>query len=226
MHQTTGGFSHLARTRRSVREYLPDPVPMEDLLELVEAARWAPSAANLQPWEFIIVTDPETKQQVGQHARYMGLGWPHIHQAPALIAVCARQTTRFSRDDCIFAAANIMLCAADRGLGTCWIGGFDEDLIKKLLAIPEGYVLPGFCTVGYPAGDTPAPPKRPLADMVHQDGFEGRRGALRSLRGPLEVLRRLLAMQFRARQPTSGKAREASGGKHQGPGDETDCGGA
>lgn len=192
-------FVDLARERRSVRQYRADPVPEELLLELVEAARWAPSAVNTQPWEFIIITDPQVRKAVGDNARYFGLGWPHIHQAPALIVVCARRATPFARDDSIFAGANIMLAAADRGLGTCWIGGFDEGKMRELLAIPPDYLLPGFCTVGYPAGDTAPPPKRALESMIHRDTFRGSGLRLPHLRGPLEVLGRLLRMQFRKR---------------------------
>ena len=162
----------------------------------MEAARWAPSAVNTQPWEFILVTDPAVKEAVGRQARYFGVGWPHIHTAPALIVVCARKATPFARDDCIFAGANLMLAAADHGLGTCWIGGFKEETIKRLLAVPDSYILPGFCTVGYPAEPTHPPPKRPLEQMIHQDTFEGRRTGLKDLKGPLEVLGRLLRMQF------------------------------
>lgn len=190
-------FLELARSRRSVRAYRPDPVPEETLRELVEAARWAPTAVNTQPWEFIVITDPEVKAAVGKQARYFGIGWPHIHAAPALIAVCARKATPFARDDCIFAGANLMLAAADRGLGTCWIGGFNEQTIKRLLGVPDDYLLPGFCTVGYPVGETAPPPKRPLEQMLHRDTFEGRRGGLRDLRGPLAVLRRILRLQLR-----------------------------
>jgi nitroreductase len=192
-------FLALARSRRSVRRYRPEPVPEELLEELLEAARWAPSAVNTQPWEFIVITDPALKQEVGKRARYFGVGWPHIHEAPALIAVCGKRLTAFSRDDCIFAGANLMLAAADRGLGTCWIGGFDESVMKQLLAIPDSYLLPGFCTVGYPEGETPAPPRRELHEMIHRDGFSSRHASLGRWVGPLEVLLRLFKLQFRRR---------------------------
>lgn len=190
-------FGDLARRRRSVRRYRPEAVPEEVLLQVVEAARWAPTAVNSQPWEFIIVTDPEVKGLVGKHSRYMGLGWPHIRQAPALIVVCARRLTPFARDDTMFAAANLMLAAADLGLGTCWIGGFKESVLKPILGIGEDYLLPGFCTIGYPEGDTPPPPKRALEQMVHRDTLSGKRPLIPHLSGPLEVLGRLIRLQFR-----------------------------
>ena len=129
----------------------------------------------------------------------MGVGWPHIHQAPALIVICARRATPFSRDDCIFAAANVMLAAQDEGLATCWIGGFNEDRLKRVLAIPENWLLPGFCTVGYAAGETAPPPKRPLGEMVHRDTFRGIKSGVRRLKGPLEVIGRIIKLQFRKR---------------------------
>lgn len=195
-----GAFLELARRRRSVRAYRADPVPGELIEQVLEAGRWAPSAVNIQPWEFIVVTDPALKAAVGRQARYFGVGWPHIHQAPVLIAVCGRQLTQFTRDDCIFAAANLMLAATDLGLGTCWIGGFTEATLKELLSIPDGYVLPGFCTLGYPAGETPAPPKRALRELVHYDGFQGRHGSVGRWWGPLEVVGRLLRLQFQRKR--------------------------
>ncbi len=86
---------------------------------------------------------------------------------------------------------------ADRGLGTCWIGGFKEAVVAKLLGVPSGYILPGFCTIGYPASDTAAPEKRPLDAMVHQDTFTGGKDGMGALRGPLEVLGRLFRLQFK-----------------------------
>jgi len=190
-------FLQLARSRRSVREYKRDAVPDDALRQLVEAARWAPTALNTQPWEFIVVTDAEVKSAIARHARYFGMRWPQIDEAPALVVVCARRVTPFTRDDCIFAGATLMLAAADMGLGTCWIGGFKEDVIKRLLGVPGDYLLPGLCTVGWPAGETAPPPKRPVDDMLHRDTYTGGRAGLHRLAGPLEVLGRILRLQFR-----------------------------
>ena len=193
----TDRFLELAKARRSVRDYAPDPVPDDLLMDVIEAARWAPSAVNVQPWELIIVTDADLRGSIAEHARYMALRWPHIRSAPVLIAVCATTVTKFSRDDCMFAGANIMLAAADAGLGSCWIGGFDEQVVGKLLSVPEGYILPGMCTIGYAAGETSAPPKRPREDMIHREAFGGKRGGLANLRGPAEAVGRILKLQFR-----------------------------
>lgn len=169
-----GAFLDLARRRRSVRRYRPDPVPEELLQQVLEAGRWAPSAVNSQPWEFVVVRDPQVKQALYDLATVAGLRWPHLLSAPVVIVLTARKLTSYARDDCIFAAQNMMLCATDVGLGTCYIGGFAEARIRKLLAVPEGHVVPGMITLGYAEHDPPPPPRRELASMIHHDTYQGR----------------------------------------------------
>ena len=135
-------FLDLARSRRSVRHYRPDPVRPDLLDQVLEAGRWAPSAVNSQPWEFIVVTDPEVKQALYDLAGVLGLRWRHLLTAPVVVVVCARKLTPYSRDDCIFAGQNMLLAAADLGLGACWIGGFNEAKIRKLLSLPGGLPAP------------------------------------------------------------------------------------
>jgi len=169
-----GAFLDLARRRRSVRRYRSDPVPEDMLEQVLEAGRWAPSAVNSQPWEFIIVRDPEVKQALYDLAQVAGLHWKQLLSAPVVIVITARKLTPYSRDDCIFAAQNMMLCATDLGLGTCYIGGFAEQRIRKLLSIPESHVLPGMMTLGYAEAQPPAPPRRELAAMTHEDTYQSR----------------------------------------------------
>jgi len=167
-------FLDLAHSRRSVRQYRPDPVPDDLLMQVLEAGRWAPSAVNSQPWEFIVVTDPAVKQALYDLAGVLGLKWRQLLTAPVVIVICARRLTPYARDDCIFAGQNMLLAAADLGLGTCWIGGFSERQLKRLLSIPSGYLLPGMLTLGYPAHEPPAPPRRELAELIHDNTFVSR----------------------------------------------------
>ena len=167
-------FLDLARSRRSVRRYKPDPVPEDLLQQVLEAGRWAPSAVNSQPWEFIVVTDPSARQALYDLAGVLGLKWKQLLEAPVVIVVCARRLTGYSRDDCLFAGQNMLLAATDLGLGTCWIGGFNESKLKRLLSVPQAYVLPGMLTLGYPAHEPSAPPRRELAQLVHRGSFESR----------------------------------------------------
>lgn len=169
-----GTFIQLARGRRSVRRYRPEPVPEELLTEVLEAGRWAPSAVNSQPWEFIVARNEETRRALYDLSGVAGLKWKQLLAAPVVIVITARKLTPYSRDDCIFAAQNMMLCAADLGLGTCYIGGFAEDKVRRLLSIPDGYILPGMITLGYPEDQPKAPPRRDLAAMTHYESYEGR----------------------------------------------------
>ncbi|MGE5531254.1 MAG: nitroreductase family protein [Bacteroidota bacterium] len=194
-------FLDLARSRRSVRQYQPTPIPDDLLQQVLEAGRWAPSAVNSQPWEFIVITDPQVKQAVYDLAGVLGLKWKQLLSAPVVIVICARKLTGYSRDDCIFAAENMLLCAADLGLGTCWVGGFSEDKLKRLLSIPQGYILPGMLTIGYPASEPSAPARRELAAMVHHDTFENRGLDLSHVRRIGHLISKLLRLQ-RSKPPS------------------------
>lgn len=186
-------FSELVKTRRSVRRYLDQPVPDQLIEQICEAGRWAPSAMNMQPWEFIVISDPVVKRQLGSNAGVMGVKWPQITQAPTVIVICARKTSEFARDDCLLAAENMMLQATDLGLGTCYIGGFSGERVRQLLQIPRGYAVPAIITVGYPQGSAPVPEKRPLAELVHRNTFQGRGVGLTGHRRAWRLLVKLLA---------------------------------
>jgi len=194
-------FSQLVKQRRSVRHYEIRPVEESLLRQLVEAARWAPSALNMQPWEFIIVTDPEIKRQLGDTAAILGIKWPHVKAAPAAIVICARKTSAYARDDCLLAAQNIMLRATDLGLGTCYVGGFSQEAVRVLLSIPEGYIVPGLVTVGYAANVPPAPDKRPLDEIMHTNTFGGRGVGLSAYKRAWQAFWKILRGKV-ARRPT------------------------
>lgn len=195
-------FLDLARARRSVRQYRSDPVLDELLQQVLEAGRWAPSAVNSQPWEFIVVTDPQVKQALYDLATVLGLRWKHLLAAPIVIVICARKLTAYSRDDCIFAAQNMLLCAADLGLGTCWIGGFNESKLRRALSIPGSYHVPGMLTLGYAAHEPKAPVRRELAEMVHHNTFQSRGLDLSYVSRSLALVRRLWRLQRRKSNDT------------------------
>ncbi|MEM2111163.1 MAG: nitroreductase family protein, partial [Candidatus Bathyarchaeia archaeon] len=125
------------RKRRSIRKYLPKPVRKEDIEYVLEAARLAPSWANRQCWRYIVVTDEPLKKKIAQRE------W--IAEAPVIIVGCADPTKSGDREgkpyymlDMGSSMEHLMLAAAEKGLGTCWIGGqFDEKTVKEALNIPE-----------------------------------------------------------------------------------------
>ncbi|MGB9853927.1 MAG: nitroreductase family protein [Candidatus Bathyarchaeales archaeon] len=166
------------RGRRSIRAFESREVPDELVERLIEAARWAPSAGNIQPWEFIIVKKPEIKRKLAEAA----LGQSFIEEAPVVIVVCAdevrstqgygmRGKTLYCIQDTAAAIQNIHLAAYAMGLGTCWVGAFREDEARKVLKTPAGIRPAAIIPVGYPA-ETPSPRgRRPLKQMVHYETF-------------------------------------------------------
>jgi nitroreductase len=143
------------RTRRSVRRYSPRPIPESTLPRLRDALRLAPSACNLQPWRFIFVTDGKLRAELGQAAH----GQTFIAQAPLIVVACGFPGRAYkgmgghgnSVDiDVAIALDHLTLAAAAEGLGTCWIGAFDERAVKRLLAIPEETKVVALTPLGFP----------------------------------------------------------------------------
>jgi len=164
-------FRNLAAARRSVRAYRPDPVPEPLLLEVLEAARLAPSACNRQPFRVVVI---RTHGREADLLRVYPKEW--FVQAPLVLAVCAVPAEAWVRSrhdgwsaaetDATIATDHMLLAAADRGLGTCWIAAFDPRAAREVLGLPEGVVPVAFTPLGWPA-DTPGPKERkPLEDLV------------------------------------------------------------
>ena len=196
----------LLKTRRSIRRYRPDAVPDGMVEQLLEAGRWAPSASNRQPWEFIVVRDEAIRQQVAQHAAFYFIRWAHVGEAPLLIVLCGDTRNpayrRFLHEDVGLAGAQIMLQAKALGLGTCWIGALDRKAVAAILKIPDHLEIVGLLTVGFPAEDPPPTSRKPLSAIVHYDVYgnraEGRDATPgRIPAGPLGILLRRLRLPFR-----------------------------
>jgi nitroreductase len=164
--------------RRSIRAFKNEDVSKEIIDKLIEAAIWAPSAGNIQPWEFIIVRKPEIKRRLAEAA----LGQHFIEEAPVVIVVCAnekrssegygaRGKTLYCIQDTAAAIQNIHLAAYSFGLGTCWIGAFKEEEARKILKVPNGIRPVAMIPVGHPA-EAPSPrSRRPVSQIVHYETF-------------------------------------------------------
>ncbi len=156
-------------SRRSIRRFEPRDVPRELLEQLVDAGRLAPTANNVQPWEFIVVTDDSIKTRIAastDHGKF-------IADANAVIAVFCKDTKYYLEDGC-GATTNILLAATELGLGACWVAGDKKPYcreIMNILNVPAGYKLVSLIAVGYPAGPPPKVAKRPLPDLLHWDRF-------------------------------------------------------
>jgi len=166
------------KSRRSVRAFTNQTVSDAEVMKLIDAARWAPSAGNIQPWEFVVVRDPEIKRGLSAAA----LDQTFIEEAPVVIVVCANQIrsargygTRgvnlYCLQDTAAATQNMLLAACALGLATCWVGAFHEEEARRVLNIPNGVRPVAIVPVGHPAEKPEAPERRPLSEIVHHETF-------------------------------------------------------
>jgi nitroreductase len=143
------------RRRRSVREYRDAPIPPDVLERVTEALRLAPSACNYQPWRFVLVTDPDLRAEVAAacHEQMFVAGAPVIVAACALpegAYKCMGESWNSADVDVAIAVDHLTLAAAAEGLGTCWIGSFDEKALKRLLHLPAEAKIVALTPLGYP----------------------------------------------------------------------------
>lgn len=157
------------KTRKSIRAYLDKPVEEEKLTMIMEAARLAPSASNKQEWRFVIVRDAETRKKIIPAAGNQSF----VGQAPVVIAACAETDGHVMACgqpcypiDVAIALDHITLRAVELGLGTCWIGHFNENEIKQILKIPDNIRVVGLMPLGYPADPSAIEKKRLSLDEI------------------------------------------------------------
>lgn len=168
------------RTRRSIRSYKKESISDEDLNKILEAATWAPSAGNLNPWEFIVVKDEENKVKLSEAA----LEQYFISEAPVVVVVCANVTRTSSVygergkrlyciQDCAAATQNLMLAAHSLGYGTCWVGAFDDQEVAKILKLPSNVIPLAIVPIGKPKEKPAAPRRLPISKVVHYETYNG-----------------------------------------------------
>ena len=165
-------FSELINTRYSVRAYTPDAVDEDKLQRLLEAARLAPTAANRQPFQLIVIHTAGREEEL---KRIYRKDW--FVQAPLVIGICGipaeawvrRDGKSYMDVDVAIVMDHLILAAADLGLGTCWVGAFDPSAAREILALPDDVEPIAFTPLGYPA-DQPRPKKRKtLSELVRYE---------------------------------------------------------
>lgn len=162
--------------RRSVRRYKPDPIPEEHLRRILECGRQSPSAGNRQPWHFVVTKDPELKGQLARACN--GQTW----MADAYIILTGVGLPEVSRGstgrlwyqvDVAIAMQDMILAATALGYGTCWIGAFDEEEVKRVLEIPEELAVVALTPIGVPA-ESPSPrPRKAPEEVFSEEKFGG-----------------------------------------------------
>ena len=162
------GVMTAIKMRRSIRHYKDKAVEEEKLGKVLEAGRLAPSAGNLQEWKFVVVRDKGTREKLAKTSTAERF----IREAPVTIIACATVTDYVMECgqlaypiDVAIAVDHITLKAVEEGLGTCWVGGFDEEEVKKILGIPNNIRIVTLLTVGYPKY-VPGPRKRKRMEEI------------------------------------------------------------
>lgn len=161
------------KRRRSVRRYTGDPVTEDDVRAVLTAAIWAPSAGNAQPWRFIVVQDRALREGLVGAAH----GQQFLAEAPVVIVVCAdlararraygeRGATLYCLQDTAAAIQNMLLAATSQGLGSCWVGAFDEGKASELLKLPTGLRPVALIPLGRFKELSPPRERRPLSEVV------------------------------------------------------------
>lgn len=180
------------RTRRSIRRFLDKPVEDEKLQKILEAIRMSPSWANFQCWRFIVVRDQATREKISElsyvESFFAPLGYKAnpskkgLEEAPVVIIACADPSQsgvlwnqQYYMTDIGIAAQNLMLAAHSLGLGTVFVGVFDEEKLRNLLNIPPNIRIVGIFPIGYPMdGKKEEPSRKPLNEIVFYEQWGNR----------------------------------------------------
>jgi len=175
-------FDQILRRRRSTRSFDSRPVTEKDVISMVEAARLAPSACNSQTWRFVTVTRREIIRKICHEAMRPVIPNKWLEQAPLVFVGCSQLDVianrigsgvtgiEYYQIDLGIAMEHMVLKATELGLGTCWIGWFDESTLKKILEIPNKIKVSALLAVGYPKDESPKKRKRkPLEKIVFSE---------------------------------------------------------
>jgi len=177
-------FSELVKKRRSIHYFTEDEITDEELDYILEAARWAPSAGNAQPWRFIVVKDPENREKVWRATTGIPDITPQnfIKKAPLHIVVCTDTTAykgkqarvfsdRFCIQDSAAATMNLLLATADMGLGACWVGMFREEALREDFGIPPHIKPVAIIPVGHTLSKEKPRPRKTLQDLLYEENW-------------------------------------------------------
>ena len=165
-------FLELAKKRYSCRDYKTDPVEDDKLQQILEAARLAPTACNLQPFQLVVV---HTKGREAELRRIYNSSW--FTQAPLIVCACGIPSESWKRRDgksyyevdVTIAMDHLILAAANLGLGTCWIGDFNPDSAHEILGLPDDVEPIAFTPLGYPADRPGHKSRKSLNEIVRYD---------------------------------------------------------
>jgi len=173
--------------RRSIRKYKADPVAEETLQKVLEAVRWAPSWANTQCWEVIVVKDPKVKSELATALSKGNPAFSSMTDAPIVLVLCGKrgisgfykgQAATVKGDWLMFdtgiAMQNLCLTAHSLGLGTVVVGLFDHKKVEEILGVPQNVEVVAMTPLGYPASEGSIPRRKEIAEFVHYEKYPGK----------------------------------------------------
>jgi len=166
-------FDEVIKNRHSVRKYKPDPVPMEVVMRVLEAARIAPTWANMQGVRYVVITDEEQVKNVAD-----GLGKKWLKNVPMFIAAISNEKWSGTRDNLPYFMLDVGICfehlilaATNEGLGTCWLGAFNEDKLKMMLKVQKANRIVALTPLGYPDDEPGKRDRKALSEIVFLNEF-------------------------------------------------------
>ncbi|GBF35213.1 nitroreductase family protein [Desulfocucumis palustris] len=166
-------FIDVVKKRRSIRAYKPDPVELEKISAILEAARQAPSWKNLQCWRFMVIGSREKREAITTAFSPQNPGAKALVQAPVIIVLCANpvesenwQNKDFYMLDAGLAMEHLVLAATDQGLATCWQGLYDEGKLREVLGVPGEFRIVALTPLGYPAQERDPRPRKAMEQIA------------------------------------------------------------
>nr|WP_321497923.1 nitroreductase [uncultured Methanolobus sp.] len=160
-------------SRRSIRKYKDEAIDDEDIITILEAAKWAPSGLNNQPWKFIVIKDKKTMKELAGCTHYSTI----VQSAPLLIAVYLDTETMYNKTKDIQAIGaaiqNMLLACCDLGLGAVWLGEIlnQSDKVNLILSCPDSLELMAVIAIGKPAESGKSPSRKELEDIVFSEKY-------------------------------------------------------
>jgi nitroreductase len=162
-------------SRRSIRNYKAEEVPQGTMERILEAGRYAPSADNEQPWHFIVVTEPEIKEKLSK-----GRWNSFIRDSAFTVVGCAYTGDAYARKwstvDTTIALQNMVIAAWSLGIGSCWVGDFEEAEVKRILDVPKDWRIISLISFGYPNETPSKTTRKTLKQIVSYNRFLGPEG--------------------------------------------------
>lgn len=166
-------FIDIVNKRRSIRAYKSDPVEAEKVSFVLDAARKAPSWENMQCWRFMVIYSEEKRRTITSAYLTSNPGVKALLQAPMIIVLCANpdqsgywEGKDFYMLDAGLAMEHLVLAATDQGLATCWQGAFNEEIVRKVLGIPDGIKVIALTPLGYPDQERNPRPRKGMEEIA------------------------------------------------------------